>query len=48
MTKPPKRPRDVSQLDKMMVDIASGETETLPNIELTALVISRGTRNNFF
>jgi hypothetical protein len=25
MTKTPKRPRDVSQLAKMMVDIASGE-----------------------
>jgi len=25
LTKPPKRPRDVSQLAKMMVDIASGE-----------------------
>ena len=30
MAKTPKRPRDVSQLAKMMVDIASGETETLP------------------
>jgi hypothetical protein len=29
MDKKPKRPRDVSQLAKMMVDIASGETETL-------------------
>jgi hypothetical protein len=26
MTKKPKRPRDVNQLAKMMVDIASGET----------------------
>jgi hypothetical protein len=30
MDKKPKRPRDVSQLAKMMVDIASGETEILP------------------
>jgi hypothetical protein len=30
MDKKPKRPRDVSQLAKIMVDIASGETETLP------------------
>jgi hypothetical protein len=32
MTKTPKRPRDVSQLAKMMVDIASGEglTQTKP------------------
>lgn len=30
MAKNPKRPRDVSQLAKMIVDIASGETETLP------------------
>jgi hypothetical protein len=30
MTKTPKRPRDVSQLAKMMVDIASGEIEALP------------------
>lgn len=30
MDKKPKRPRDVSQLAKMMVDIASGETETPP------------------
>jgi hypothetical protein len=27
MDKKPKRPRDVSQLAKMMVDIASGESE---------------------
>jgi|GEM_PF-4494347 len=27
MTKTPKRPKDVSQLAKMVVDIASGETE---------------------
>ena len=31
--KKPKRPRDVSQLAKMMVDIGSGETETLPIAE---------------
>ena len=31
MTEKPKRPRDVSQLAKMMVDIASGETESLPS-----------------
>jgi hypothetical protein len=30
MTKTPKRPRDVSQLAKMMVDIASGETSGVP------------------
>ena len=28
MANPPKRPRDVSQLAKMMVDIASGEMVT--------------------
>ena len=32
MTKTPKRPRDVSQLAKMMVDIASGEdNDAKPN-----------------
>jgi hypothetical protein len=30
MTKTPKRPRDVSQLAKMMVDIASGESNQTP------------------
>jgi hypothetical protein len=34
MTKTPKRPRDVSQLAKMMVDIASGEAPLAPNIEV--------------
>ena len=29
MTKPPKRPRDVSQLAKMMVDVASGSIEPI-------------------
>lgn len=33
MTKIPKRPRDVNQLAKIMVDVASGETETLPSNE---------------
>lgn len=30
MTKPPKRPRDTNQLAKFIVDVATGETETLP------------------
>ena len=30
MPKTPRRPRDVSQLAKMMVDIATGETDTQP------------------
>jgi hypothetical protein len=33
MTKNPKRPRDVSQLAKMMVDIASGENVVSTVIE---------------
>lgn len=32
MTKKPKRPRDVSQLAKMIVDIASGEAPTAPSV----------------
>lgn len=31
MDKKPKRPRDVSQLAKMMVDIASGEVNQIEN-----------------
>ena len=41
--KKPKRPRDVSQLAKMIVDIASGETpEKLPK-EKKSAAIARGT-----
>ena len=30
MTKPPKRPLDPNQLAKLILDMATGETETLP------------------
>ena len=30
MAKPPKRPRDPNQLAKLIVDIATGEEETMP------------------
>ncbi len=42
MTKAPKRPRDVSQLAKMMVDIASGEANEKPPKEKTPAAIARG------
>lgn len=42
MTKKPKRPRDVSQLAKMMVDIASGEiVETPPAKDSAAVELGR-------
>jgi hypothetical protein len=31
MTKQPKRPRDTNQLAKLIVDVATAETETLPD-----------------
>lgn len=42
MDKKPKRPFDVSQLAKMMVDIASGETSEKPPKEKASSAIARG------
>jgi len=44
MSKTPKRPRDPNQLAKFIVDMATGETETLPETPKEARARKGGTK----
>lgn len=40
MAKPPKRPRDFAQLGKLIVDIATGETQDVPTTAETRKAVA--------